>query len=64
MKYTRKQLIIALGDCQQLFGLIAAAASDRNPNRAADIEKLTKQGFELCLMVRNQDPPISGTLLT
>lgn len=63
MKYTRKQLIIALGDCQQLFGQISSAASDRNPNRAADIDKLTKSGFELCIAVRSTEPPISGTLL-
>jgi hypothetical protein len=63
MKYTRKQLLIALGDCQSLFGRIAAAAGDRNPNRAADLETLTRQGFNLCLKIRNTEPPIGGTLL-
>lgn len=63
MKYTRKQLLIALGDCQTLFGQIAAAASDRNPHRASDIERLTTKGFDLCLTVRNTEPPIEGTLL-
>lgn len=63
MKYTRKQLLIALGDCQSLFGRITGAASDRNPNRAEDIENLTSQGFQLCLKIRSSEPPIEGTLL-
>ena len=63
MKYTRKQLLIALGDCQDLFGQISSAASDRNPNRAADIERLTAKGFKLCVDVRSADPPVTGTLL-
>lgn len=59
----RNKLLIALGDCQDLFGQISAAASDRNPNRAADIEKLTAKGFKLCVDVRSEYPPIVGTLL-
>ncbi len=56
-KPTRLQLLDALAFCQSLFGQISGAASDRNPNRAADIEQLTRQGLKLCIEMRSADPP-------
>lgn len=56
-KPTRKDLLNVIKECQTLFGSIYGAFSDRNPNRAADIERLTAKGFELCVAARSFDPP-------
>lgn len=55
-KPTRRELLKVITESQNLFGSIMAAFSDRNPNRAADIEHLTTEGFELCLNARSFDP--------
>jgi len=62
-KLTRKQLMQALGDRQSLFGQIQSAASDKNPNRAAEIDGLCKVGFEFCVEVLSTEPPVQGSLI-
>lgn len=61
-RYSRKQLLQALGDCQNLFGQIQALNHDRNPNRAAQVEAATKFGFESCVKVLSTEPPVEGTV--
>ena len=53
----RKKLLHIVAHCQNLFSAISAAANDRNPNRAADIEAFTQQGFNLCVNTLQYDPP-------
>lgn len=55
---TRRDLLLVIGELQNLFGRAAGAASDRNPNRAEDIAKFTKAGHDLCVEARGFDPPI------
>jgi hypothetical protein len=58
-KPTRKDLLLVIGRCQTLFGEILGAASDRNPNRAEDIDRLCKKGFNLCIEAAEQDEPVA-----
>lgn len=63
MKYTRKQLLQALGDCQSLFGQLQnVARNDRGMNRAAQIDRITTFGFENCLAVLGTEDPVAGSL--
>jgi hypothetical protein len=56
-KPRRKDLLVVIGRCQDLFGKILGAHSDRNPNRAEDIHRLCNQGFNLCIEAAEQDEP-------
>ena len=56
-KPTRRDLLEVIEECQTLFGKISGAFSDRNPNRAADIYRLTEQGLQLCIIARSADTP-------
>lgn len=63
-KYTRKQLLQALGDCQGLFGeLRNVVQNDRSLNRVAQAVGLCDSGFEFCIKVLSTEPPVEGTLL-
>ena len=57
---TRRDLLLIVGHLQEIIGDIRGAAGDRNPDRAADIERLTMQGHLLCIEARSFDPPIEG----
>ena len=50
-KPTRKELLMVLGRCQNLFGNVASASSDRNPNRDAQLNAISEIGFALCIEV-------------
>jgi hypothetical protein len=67
-KPSRKQLLDALGECQNLFGEIKNTAYEDRPSRpgedmqgnndrAGKIRRLCDQGFELTLRMRSFDPP-------
>lgn len=63
-RYSRKQLLQALGDCQGLFGeLKNVVQNDRSPNRVAQGVGLCDTGFEFCLKVLSEEPPVEGSLL-
>jgi hypothetical protein len=63
-KYSRKQLLQALADCQGLFGeLRNVVQNDRSPNRNAQAVGLCDSGFEFCLKVLSTEDPVEGTLL-
>lgn len=59
-KPTRRDLLLVIGHLQDIIGEIRGAAGDRNPDRAADIARLTMQGHKLCIEARSFDPPIEG----
>jgi hypothetical protein len=57
-KPTRKELLNIIEELQGCFGDIAALQrDDRNPNRGADILRMTQKGFDLCCEARSFDPP-------
>lgn len=56
-KPSRRVLLRVVGECQSLFGQLGAAANDRNPNRAADIDRIVREGCELCVRARSFDAP-------
>ena len=58
---TRRDLLLVIGELQDLFGRLAAAAGDRNPNRAQDLSDATKEGLDLCILARSFDDPLEGT---
>jgi hypothetical protein len=55
---TRRDLLVVIARCQNLFGQVAAVTSDRNPNRAADIERVWRAGFDLCVEAQSHDEPV------
>lgn len=57
---TRANLLYVVEQSQGLFGQILSAASDRNPNRAEDIERLTRKGMAMCIAAREHDAPDAG----
>ncbi len=55
---SRVDLLLVIGDLQGLVGDLAAAANDRNPNRARDIAELSARAHSLCVEARSFDPPV------
>lgn len=57
-KPSRKQLLEALGKCQDLFGKIEGAyQNDRAHDRAGRVVNACRAGFDLCIAALEWDPP-------
>lgn len=57
---SRRDLLLVIGELQNLLGRIQAADNDRNPNRQDDKGPLFEKALELCIDARSFDPPIEG----
>lgn len=57
---TRRDLLLVIGELQNVIGKISEGANDRNPSRAEDIADTVARGMRLCIEARSFDPPISG----
>lgn len=53
---TRRDLLVVIGRLQDIAGRIASAASDRNPNRAAEIAHHCDRALNMCVAARSYDP--------
>lgn len=56
MKHTRRTLVMALGRIQDLAGMLQGASSDRNPNRAAQLDSISREIFDVALAARCDEP--------
>lgn len=59
-KPTRRDLLVVIGRLQTLMGAVAGAASDKNPNRASQLLRLSEHGADLAIDARSYDPPVDG----
>lgn len=59
-KPTRTDLLAVVESLQMIVSQIRSAASDRNPNRAAHIDHLTRSAHQLCFDARQFDGPEAG----
>lgn len=60
-KPTRADLVAVVAILQDVLGKLRGAASDRNPHRAEDLERLTQFGLMLCIEARGYDAPQTGS---
>lgn len=58
-KPTRRDLLIVIGRLQNLFGSVGTAASDQNPNRAHQLQKIAKRGLNVAVEALEQDDPVT-----
>lgn len=61
-KPTRRDLLIVIGRLQDKIGRAMAEDNDRNPNRAAQVQGVLTEAFDLCNEARAQDPSIEDNL--
>lgn len=57
-KPTRRDLLIVIGQLQEIFGFLSGATSDRNPNRMAQLVAGADAGLNRCIEALGMDPPI------
>ncbi len=57
---TRRDLLLVIGELQNLIGEIRMVDNDRNPRRQDDKDPLFEQALTLCHDARAFDPPIEG----
>lgn len=61
-KPTRRDLLLVVGQLQDIIGRIGASAmDDKQRERAATVQAAVEEGMELCILARGFDPPLSGT---
>jgi hypothetical protein len=60
-KPTRRDLLLVIGELQDLIGHIGACyGNDRGPDRAQLVQDNVERGMRLCILARSFDPPLSG----
>ena len=58
-KPTRRDLLVVIGRLQDIIGRAKGISwDDRDPDRQDHLQKTLEEGFELCVEVIAQDPPI------
>lgn len=60
-RLTRKELLMVIGHCQNLFGHIQGVNHDRNTNRAAQVQGACEAGFDFCLEALSLEPPVESS---
>ena len=61
MRPTRRDLLLVVGELQDIIGEIGAVyANDRSAERAKPIQDLVRRGMDLCIRATAHDPPLSG----
>jgi len=61
-KPTRRDLLLVIGDLQDILGALGATyGNDRSYGRAEPIQDLVKRGMDLCIQARSYDPPLEGS---
>ena len=59
---TRRDLLVVVGELQNLIGLALAYNNDRNPDKQANVDDALGQALTFCIEARGQDPPIDKNL--
>lgn len=60
-KPTRRDLLLVIGELQDLIGHIGSSYNnDRGPERAQLVQDAVARGMSLCILARSFDPPLSG----
>lgn len=57
---SRRDLLLVIGELQNLIGEIQAVDNDRNQRREDDKQPLFKKAHQLCVDARSFDPPLEG----
>lgn len=52
---TRKELLMVIGRLQTLISSAKGRANDRNPNRAADLDRILGYAHDLCMTATGYD---------
>jgi hypothetical protein len=60
-KPTRRDLLVVIGRLQNLIGSLDGIANDRNPNRAAQIQAVSRHGMNLCIAATGFEPPVKAS---
>lgn len=63
-KPTRRDLLLVIGELQDLIGHIGGVAMNDAPSvreRAKPIQDAVAKGMDLCIKARSFDPPLTGT---
>jgi hypothetical protein len=61
MKPTRRDLLLVIGELQEIIGNIGSAyGNDRAADRAGPMQRLVAEGMRLCIAARSADPPLEG----
>jgi hypothetical protein len=60
-KPTRRDLLLVIGELQDIIGAIGGSAmNDRQRERAESISLLVSRGMTLCIQATRFDPPLTG----
>lgn len=57
---TRRDLLLVIGELQNIIGNLKACDHDRNPRRQDDKDPLFAAAETLCIDARSFDPPVEG----
>jgi len=58
-KPTRRDLLVVIGRLQNIIGCAKGISwNDRDPDRQEHVQAVLKEGFDLCIEVTAQDPPL------